>query len=365
MSQNFIDQAKDLRDSDGFDIDAFNQWLQAQVPGLTGTPMVRQFSGGASNLTYQLSYPAQADDQPVDYIMRRPPAGHKAASAHDMKREHNVMKALKPVFPYVPDMIAICDDASIIGGDFYVMERLVGIIPRGNMPKGMTLTRRQARDLCVSAFDKMIDLHKVDYQAAGLGNLGKGEGYVKRQVEGWTSRYEKSKTWNVPAFKKVIKWLKENQPNDVSTCIIHNDFRLDNLVLNPENHEEIIGVLDWEMCTLGDPLMDLGGALAYWVEEKDDFLMKAVRRQPSHLPGMLTRNQIVEYYCDKMGFDKSLWPFYEVFGLFRLAVIAQQIYYRYHHKQTDNPAFKNFWIIVNYLNLRCRRIIRRSNLAKP
>jgi aminoglycoside phosphotransferase (APT) family kinase protein len=170
---------------------------------------------------------------------------------------------------------------------------------------------------------------------------------------------------HVPAFKKVIKWLKENQPNDVSTCIIHNDFRLDNLVLNPDNHEEIIGVLDWEMCTLGDPMMDLGGALAYWVEEKDDFLMKAVRRQPSHLPGMLTRHQIVEYYCDKMGFDKSLWPFYEVFGLFRLAVIAQQIYYRYHHKQTDNPAFKNFWIIVNYLNLRCRRIIRRSNLAKP
>jgi aminoglycoside phosphotransferase (APT) family kinase protein len=212
MSQNFIDQAKDLRDSDGFDIDAFNQWLQAQVPGLTGTPMVKQFSGGASNLTYQLSYPAQADDQPVDYIMRRPPAGHKAASAHDMKREHNVMKALKPVFPYVPDMIAICDDASIIGGDFYVMERLVGIIPRSNMPKGMKLTRRQARDLCISAFDKMIDLHKVDYQAAGLANLGKGEGYVKRQVEGWSSRYEKSKTWNVPAFKKVIKWLKENQP---------------------------------------------------------------------------------------------------------------------------------------------------------
>ena len=160
-------------------------------------------------------------------------------------------------------MIAICDDASVIGGDFYVMERLVGIIPRGNMPKGMTLTRRQARDLCVSAFDKMIDLHKVDYQAAGLAHLGKGEGYVKRQVEGWSSRYEKSKTWNVPAFKKVIKWLKENQPSDIATCIIHNDFRLDNLVLNPDNPEQIIGVLDWEMCTLGDPMMDLGGTPFY------------------------------------------------------------------------------------------------------
>ncbi len=360
MSKEYIDQAKDLRDSDSFDIGSLNSWLQQAVPGLQGVPDVKQFSGGASNLTYLLSYPAQADGQPVEYILRRPPPGHKAASAHDMKREYHVMKSLRPVFPYVPEMIAICDDAAVIGGDFYVMERLTGIIPRGNLPRGMSLSRSQARDLCLSTFDKLIDLHKVDYQAAGLSDLGKGQGYVRRQVEGWSSRYEKSHTWNVPKFKKVIKWLKENQPEDIATCIIHNDFRLDNVVLNAANPGEIIGVLDWEMCTLGDPLMDLGGALAYWVEARDDFLMRAVRRQPSHLPGMLTRKQIVSYYCDKMGFDKSQWPFYEVFGLFRLAVIAQQIYYRYHHKQTDNPAFKNFWIIVNYLNLRCRRIIRQQ-----
>ena len=364
MSKEYIDQAKVLRDSDSFNVEALNAWLQQQVDGLSGTPEVRQFSGGASNLTYQLSYPAQADGKPVDYIMRRPPSGHKAAGAHDMKREYNVMASLKPVYPYVPQMIAMCDDQSVIGSDFYVMERLVGIIPRGNLPKGMQLSAEQARDLCISTFDKLIDLHQVDYKAAGLDSLGKGEGYVQRQVEGWTKRYGKSKTWNVPSFKKTIKWLQEHQPNDVATCIIHNDFRMDNVVLNPDNPGEIIGVLDWEMATLGDPLMDLGGALAYWIQADDDFVMRSVRRQPSHLPGMLTRNEIVEHYCQRMNLDKAMWPFYEVFGLFRLAVIAQQIYYRYHHKQTDNPAFKNFWIMVNYLNWRCNRIIKRSQLPK-
>jgi len=362
MSEQYVDQPKALRDSDAFDIAAVHNWLNAQGLNLgSELPEVKQFSGGASNLTYQLSY---VGPQPRDLILRRPPAGHKAASAHDMLREYNVMAQLKPVYPYVPEMLAFCDDHSVIDCDFYVMEKLVGIIPRGNLPKGMTLETSQARALCLSVIDKLIDLHQVDYQQAGLESLGKGEGYVQRQVAGWSKRFVQSKTWNVPGFKKTMQWLAEHQPADVKTCIIHNDYRMDNVVLNPENPGDIIGVLDWEMATLGDPLMDLGGALAYWVQADDDFLMRSIRRQPSHLPGMLTRNEIVEYYCDKMNLDKSMWPFYEVFGLFRLAVIVQQIYYRYHHKQTDNPAFKNFWLFVHYINWRCKKIIKASDLPK-
>lgn len=359
MTEQFIDQAKTLRDSDAFDVNKVHQWLKTQGYDFgDDLPEVKQFSGGASNLTYHLKYADNYADN--DLILRRPPAGHKAASAHDMKREHSVMQRLKPVYPYVPKMIAFCDDPSIIGGDFYIMERMRGIIPRGNLPKGMRLTPEQARNLCYSAIDKLIDLHQVDINAANLTDLGKGAGYVQRQVEGWSKRYVQSKTWNVPSFKKTMQWLHENQPKDISTCLIHNDYRMDNLVLNADNPSEIIGVLDWEMATLGDPLMDLGGALAYWVEATDDKFMLSIRRQPTHLPGMLTRQEIVDYYCKTMGFDKSNWAFYEVFGLFRLAVIAQQIYYRYHHKQTDNPAFKNFWIFVHYLNYRCKKVIKNS-----
>lgn len=359
MTHNFIDEAKSLRQSDAFDVQAVHTWLKTQGYDFGDElPEVKQFSGGASNLTYHLKYPdAYADN---DLILRRPPAGQKAASAHDMRREYSVMARLKPVYPYVPKMIAFCDDATVLGSDFFIMERLRGIIPRANLPRGMQLNEEQARSLCYAVFDKLIDLHKIDIQAVGLDDLGKGEGYVQRQVEGWCKRYKNAETWNVPSFKKVMRWLNEHQPKDVSTCLIHNDFRMDNLVFNADNPSEIIGVLDWEMCTLGDPLMDLGGALAYWTEATDGKMMLGIRRQPSHLPGMLKRHEIVDYYCDKMGFDKQHWPFYETFGLFRLAVIAQQIYYRYHHKQTDNPAFKNFWFFVHVLHRRCKKIIKNS-----
>ncbi|TBX24694.1 phosphotransferase, partial [Bowmanella sp. JS7-9] len=154
--------------------------------------------------------------------------------------------------------------------------------------------------------------------------------------------------------------LAENMPASEHICLTHNDFRFDNVVLNPDNPTEVIGVLDWELATLGDPLMDLGNTLAYWVEADDDFLAQSTRRQPTHLPGMFTRKQVVEYYLQKTGRSAEDFTFYEVYGLFRLAVIAQQIYYRYHHKQTRNPAFKNFWIFVHYLLWRCKKAIKQG-----
>lgn len=348
------DRAGAVRRGEDLDIAAVDAWLKPRVSGLSGTPKVTQYAGGASNWTYRLEYPTH------DLILRRPPAGTKAKGAHDMGREYRVQQALAPVFPFVPEMIAHCADESVIGSEFYVMRRIAGIIPRKNLPRGLTLTAEQTRTLCLNVLDTLIALHAVDVKASGLETLGKGSGYCKRQIDGWSERYRKARTWNVPRFTGVMDWLAANTPEDVATCLIHNDFRFDNVVLDERDPTRVIGVLDWEMATLGDPLMDLGNTLAYWVEAGDDRFIQLLRRQPTHLPGMLTRREVVVYYCSKTGLEPKNWAFYEVYGLFRLAVIVQQIYYRYHHRQTRNPAFRHFWLFVHYLHRRCRRIIRES-----
>jgi aminoglycoside phosphotransferase (APT) family kinase protein len=340
-----------VRAGEALDAAAVDAWLREQGIELEGLPEVTQFAGGASNWTYRLQYPNR------DLILRRPPAGTKAKGAHDMVREFAVQQALKPVYPAVPAMVALCRDAGVIGSDFYVMERIDGLIPRANLPRGVALDAAQTRTLCTHVLDKLLELHAVDYRAAGLETLGRGAGYCKRQVEGWSERYLKAKTWNVPGFARVRAWLAANTPDDVATCVIHNDWRFDNVVLDPAEPTRVIGVLDWEMATLGDPLMDLGSALAYWVQADDGLFMRSTRRQPTHLPGMLTRREVVDYYLQRSGLKPADWRFYEVFGLFRLAVIIQQIYYRYHHGQTRNPAFRRFWLLVHYFDHRCRKLL--------
>jgi aminoglycoside phosphotransferase (APT) family kinase protein len=346
------DREGTVRPGEQLDTAAVDAWLKAQVADVRGAPRVTQYSGGASNWTYRLAYDSH------DLVLRRPPAGTKAKSAHDMGREYRVQKALRPVFPRVTEMIAYCDDTSVIGAEFYVMRRLDGIIPRAKL--GVDLDARRTRALCENLVDTLVELHQVDVAAAGLAGLGKGPGYPRRQVEGWTDRYARARTWNVPTFGAVTRWLAANTPADVGTCVVHNDFRLDNVVLSPGDPTRIIGVLDWEMATIGDPLMDLGGSLAYWIQADDDIIARATRRQASHLPGMLTRAEFVARYCGRMKLPTDRIAFYEVFGLFRLAGIIQQIYYRYHHGQTKNPRFKYFWLITHYIDRRCRRLIRDS-----
>ena len=277
-----------------------------------------------------------------------------------MRREHRIQTALRPHFAYVPRTMALCTDHGVIGGDFYVMERIEGVVPRRSMPPGLPTDPPRMRALSERYVDLLADLHAVDPAAAGLADLGRGPGYVSRQVTGWSERYRRARTWNVPTFERTMRWLDANQPGDVGTCVIHNDFRLDNLVLDPQDPASVRGVLDWELATIGDPLMDLGSSLAYWVEAGDGFALQRFRRQPSHLPGMLIRREVVARYRERTGLEADNWTFYEVFGLFRLAVIAQQIYYRYHHRQTRNPAFRNFWIAAHLLDRRCRAAIRRA-----
>jgi aminoglycoside phosphotransferase (APT) family kinase protein len=349
VTLTLVDQPGAVREEDSFDTASVHAWISAHVDGLGALQEVRQFPGGASNLTYLLRYPDR------ELILRRPPVGRKAASAHDMKREYKVQRQLRPVYPYVPNVLALCEDPEILGSDFYVMERIPGIILRNDLPPGMTLEPARARDLALSAIDRLIELHQVDPEGAGLGDLGKGAGYVERQVRGWSQRYRAARTENVPEYTEIMDWLAANQPGDVRICVIHNDFRFDNMVLDGPETLNVVGILDWEMATLGDALMDLAGVIAYWVQADDDEVAQRSRKQPTHLPGMPTRAEVVEYYCDRMGLSAGNWKFYEVFGLFRLAVIMQQIYYRFHHGQTHNPAFKDLWMYSGYLEWRCHK----------
>jgi aminoglycoside phosphotransferase (APT) family kinase protein len=269
-----------VRAGEELDVDAVTRWLKTIVPELDGRPDVTQYQGGASNWTYRLQY------RDHDWVLRRPPAGTKAKSAHDMTREFKIQSALKSEYPVVPTMIGLCQDASVIGCDFYVMERINGTILRREVPRDMNLNKDDTRKLCTNMLDKLIELHRVDPARVGLDALGKGPGYPTRQVTGWSERYEKARTWNVPSYRYVRDWLREHAPTDSGSCVIHNDWRFDNLVLAPEDPTRIVGVLDWELATIGDPLMDLGSALAYWVEADDQPLMRMTRRQPTHLPGM-------------------------------------------------------------------------------
>jgi aminoglycoside phosphotransferase (APT) family kinase protein len=346
-----LDASGAVRKGEELDGRAVDAWLRAIVPGLEGELAVTQYAGGASNWTYRLTYANR------DFVLRRPPAGTKAKSAHDMGREYKIQRALKPFYPCVPAMIGLCEDPSVIGVPFYVMDRVAGVILRRRLPVGIVLSVHEARSLCLAVIDKLIELHAVDYKAAGLESMSKGPGYARRQIEGWSDRYQKARTWNVPTFRYVRDWLAANTPDDVAACTIHNDWRFDNVILDSTDVTRVVGVLDWEMATIGDPLMDLGNALAYWVEAGDDFMTRRLRRQPTHLPGMLTRREVVERYAEKTGRKVDDFRFYEVYGLFRLAVIAQQIYFRYHHKETHNPAFKNFWVFAHYLAWRCKRLI--------
>ena len=349
---------KDLEDvqrsGEELNLDQLLPWLQQHFPSLTDQPKITQFAGGASNWTYRLQFAHQG------LILRRAPLGKKAKGAHDMLREFNLQKSLKPHYPMVPKMFVSCEDTSILGSPFYIMERLEGLILRKNLPRQYQWDSAMTQAVCHAFWDKLIELHKVDYQKEGLQNLGKGAGYVKRQISGWNQRYAQAVTWNVPSGKKVMQWLETHCPEDSQLCLIHNDYRLDNVVLDPKQPKKILGVLDWEMATIGDPLMDLGNSLAYWIEAKDDFFIKRMRRQPSHLPGMLTREESIAYYAQKMGIEVHDFSFYRVYGLFRLAGIVQQIYYRYSKGYTQNKAFKNIWMLTTYLVKTCENIIRKS-----
>jgi len=334
-----------VRDEDSFDIAKVHHWF-SQFISESSLPEVFQFRSGASNLTYLLKYPDR------ELVLRRPPIGTKAVSAHDMKREFLIQSRLKPVYDLVPHVIALCEDHSILGSDFYVMDRIQGEIFRRDVPE--SLSTDDISIMATSLVSGLSQLHSVD--ASVLAELNKGSGYVTRQVEGWSKRYRNALTDDVPDGEDVMNWLLSHKPDDVDSCIIHGDWRIDNMVFNL-GQKKLVGVLDWELATVGDPLMDLGSALAYWVDKDDEPMFASLRRQPSHLDGMPTRKEFIAKYLELSGRKCDDFTFYEVFGLFRLSVIIQQIWARYKVGQTTNPAFKGFGMGVNILINRAQGLI--------
>ncbi|MDQ1240621.1 MAG: hypothetical protein QG577_2807 [Thermodesulfobacteriota bacterium] len=352
------DEAVAPRRGEFLDSQKIGDFLKQNVKDLDGDISIKQFPSGYSNLTYLICVGER------ELVLRRPPFGRKAKTAHDMHREYRMLTALRPVFPYCPEPLVYSEDESVIGSPFFVMERIKGIILRKDLPPGLTLDDQQMKKLCENLLDLQFRLHSVDYCKIGLENIGKPEGYTQRQVMSWIERYEGARTPDTPDFHGVIDWLKKRIPkSDSSPALIHNDFKLDNIVLNEENPLEIIGVLDWEMATIGDPLMDLGNSLAYWVEADDPPEMELVRLMPTNMPGALTRVQMLDRYRALSGRPIDNFDFYLCFGLFRLAVIAQQIYYRYYHGQTRDARFKELVRGVAVLENAAVRVLSKSAIT--
>jgi aminoglycoside phosphotransferase (APT) family kinase protein len=326
-----LDRDAPVRPGEELDAAALAAYLRAHLPGIGGEVEVRQFPRGFSNLTYLVRAGGR------EMVLRRPPFGAAVRGGHDIVREHRILAALHPVWPKVPRPVLGCEDESVLGAPFYLMERVPGIILRDRPPAGLDLGPDAMRRICLAAVDTLAELHNVDWRAAGLQEIGRPEGYVARQVEGWTTRWEKSRTDDVPAMDEAAAWLAANLPAEGPASIIHNDFKYDNLVLDPADPSRVRAVLDWEMATLGDPLMDLGTTLAYWSEPGDPAELKSFGL--THLPGNLDRRGVAARWEERTGRDASGILFHYVYGLFKVGVIVQQIYARYRAGKTQDPRF--------------------------
>lgn len=321
-----------IRRGEELDLPHLQAYLCKHFPD-ANTLEVSQFPAGHSNLTYLLHLGEKK------LVLRRPPFGSKVKSAHDMDREYRVLSKLHAIYATAPEVLLFCDDLSVLGAPFYLMEPIEGLILRNCVPAGIDFSPPIARALSESFLDNLVALHHVDFAAAGLADLGHPEGYLERQVRGWTERYFGSKTHDYSEVEKIAAWMQRNLPTSKSFALLHNDYKYDNIILHSANITRIKGVLDWEMCTLGDPLADLGTALAYWTEPSDLGDPMHPSTGPTTQPGSLTRAQLVERYAAQTSLDVSQIPYYLVFARFKLAVIVQQIYFRYQQGLTTDPRF--------------------------
>ncbi len=355
-----IDSPKSIRQGEELNIENLTSFLNQQLPDLKGDLTVSQFPSGFSNLTYMVTIGEK------EFVLRRPPFGANIKSAHDMAREYTILNNIAPAFSKVPKPLIYSNDTNIIGAEFYMMERVKGVILRQKAPAGINLTPDLIRGISESAIDNLAELHLIDIEQHNLTNLGKPEGYAKRQVEGWTSRYQKSETDQVTTMNSTAAWLLSHIPTDRPTTLIHNDYKYDNVVLNPKNLTEIIAVLDWEMATIGDPLMDLGTTLGYWAEEDDPEMLRGFSL--TSLQGNMNRQEIIERYAQKTGRNIAELSenivFYYVFGCFKIGVIVQQIYARYKKGLTQDARFANLIHLVHAFGECAEKAIQRGRISK-
>jgi aminoglycoside phosphotransferase (APT) family kinase protein len=337
------DQASTVRPGEELDLAKLDTFLRHHFPDEKGPLSVRQYPSGHSNLTYSIQL------GPREMVLRRPPFGSKVKTAHDMGREFRVLSKLHNHYPPAPHVLLFSDDVSILGVPFYLMDPIRGVILRRDVPPHLNFSPQTASRLSESFIDNLAQLHSLDYNAIGLADLGKPQGYLERQVRGWIERYHGSKTHDLSEIETISNWLQQHLPPEQSPALIHNDYKYDNVVLDPNNLTKIIGVLDWEMCTIGDPLTDLGTALAYWVDAGDSPDMLATRWGPTTYPGSLTRAQLVQRYAQISSRNVSNMLFYLVFARFKIAVIVQQIYYRYHQGLTKDERFATMPHLIKLL----------------
>ena len=338
MASDFFDQAQEVRTGDEIDSASFLSFLKQKLADYPGGIEILQFPGGYSNLTYLIKKGSS------EFVLRKPPHGANIKSAHDMGREHKVLTLLKPVYTKIPAPICFYEDDDLLGAPFYMMERVKGLILRNKVPEGMSITAESFHQLSINTIDNLARLHQLDIKTTGLIDLGKPEGYVQRQVEGWIKRYFNAETDMIKAMNETATWMQSNIPPEKSPAFIHNDYKYDNLVLDPETLE-IKALLDWEMATVGDPLMDLGTSLGYWAEQGDHPALKSFGL--TGYEGNLSRQEVVEKYAVASGKKVANIVFYYVFGCFKIAVIAQQIYARYKQGLTKDPRFAGLIYVTN------------------
>jgi len=335
MSTRIDPETIDVRADETLDLRRLEPWLRENLEGAEGPLSVRQFGGGHANLTYLLSFGEN------EFVLRRPPLGPVAPSAHDMKREHRVLKDLWRAYALAPRSFVLCTDPQILGVDFHVLERRDGFVIRAGNTAVIDNDPELCRRIGAMIVESLADLHRVDPDSVGLGELGRPEGFVARQVEGWTKRWRAALDDDAPDASDLIAWIETDIPQSPQVSLVHNDFKLDNIMVDRDDPARAVAVLDWDMCTRGDPLLDLANLLNYWAEAGDSEIQRQAAWMPTDRPGFPSRAEIVRSYGERTGFDVSRLTWYEVFGAFKVAVIIQQIYIRYLRGQTRDARFAN------------------------
>lgn len=359
-SQSVVDPPETIpiRPDEDFDRKLLTEYLAGKLPGSDQALEVVQFAGGHANLTYLLRY-----GDKHEYVLRRPPLGPIAPKSHDMGREFRTLSSLYKGYPPAPRAYVFCEDTSIIGAPFFVMERRHGTVVRRAIPEeyGGGRDADVNRRISEVLIDCLADLHSVDHNAIGLGDIGRPDGFLLRQIDGWAGRYERAKTKEIEIVAEMTAWLRDNMPSSPPPTLLHNDWRLDNMMLDANDPGRCVAVFDWDMCTLGDPLADLGTLLSAWIEESEMTGQGQVT-MPSNTPGFLTRREAVERYGKRRGVDVSDVPYYYVFGIYKIAVVLQQIYVRFHRGQTQDKRFESMGQAAELLFWRAREQSEKLSL---
>lgn len=324
----------EVRPDERFDAARLQGYLRGRAPGADGELTVRQFGGGKANLTYLLTF-----DGSLEYVLRRPPLGSYAPSAHDMGRENRVLSVLSKAFPFAPEIYHYCEDEAVIGAPFLIMERCHGVVVRDRMPARFANDRAAPQLMSRALVDTLAAFHAVDYEALGLSGLGKPKGFVQRQVEGWRRRWGEAALDDNPQVNAIYRWLADHLPDSSYYSLVHNDYKLDNTMFDADDPARVVAILDWDMCTLGDPLSDVGTLLTYWTGPDDSAAVRGIGSMPAGDFAFYSRQQILRRYAERSGRDLSNITFYHVLGIFRLLVILQQIYIRYVRGFTQDMRF--------------------------